>query len=117
MIATIRVAFGLALMLAPSLAARPYLGAEARRPSVRFTSRAFGVRDVALGTAVLNARRAGRHDDAARALWVGAACDAFDAAAAWRTRGLSRLGRLLVAVTGLAAAGMGAAAALSPNES
>ena len=116
LLATIRIGFGLALMLVPSLAARAYLGSEAKRPSVRFTSRVFGVRDVALGMAVLNARRAGRGDDVARALWMGAACDAFDATAALRRRELPAWGRVLVGATGLAAAGLGAAAALAPND-
>jgi hypothetical protein len=117
LLATMRIAFGLALMVAPSLAARPYLGAEAKRPSVRFTSRMFGVRDVVLGMAVLSARRAGRGDAAARAMWMGVACDAFDATAALRGRELSRWGRMLVGVTGLSAAGLGASAALSSNGS
>jgi hypothetical protein len=117
LIATSRIFFGFALMLLPSLTARPYLGAEARRPSVRYTSRVFGVRDVALGVAVLDARRNGRPDAAARALWMGAACDAFDAAAALRGRELSAWGRLLVGTTGIIAAGLGASAALSESRS
>lgn len=112
----VRILFGLALMFMPSIAAAPYLGAEARRPTVRFTSRVFGVRDVALGVAVLSARRRGRDDDLTRALWLSAACDAFDATAALRRRELSWWGRLLVGTSGLAAAGLGAAAALSPGE-
>ncbi|HLI75006.1 MAG TPA: hypothetical protein VKU86_14090 [Acidimicrobiales bacterium] len=116
MLAGLRVAFGLALMVAPSFAAAPYLGAEARRPSVRFTSRLFGVRDAALGVAVLSARRRGREDEVTRALWLSAACDAFDATAAFRRRELSWWGRLLVGTTALAAAGLGAAAALTPGE-
>jgi len=112
-IATTRVGFGLALMLVPSVAARSYLGSEARRPSVRYTSRVMGVRDVMLGLAVLSARRNGQGEAASRALWMGAACDAFDAAAALRGRELSAWGRLLVGATGLTAAGLGVSAALS----
>lgn len=115
LIATIRIVFGLALMFAPSVAARPFLGREAKRPSVRYTSRVFGVRDVALGVAVLDARRNGSSAAASRALWMGAACDAFDATAALRGRDLSAWGRLLVGTTGLVSAGLGASAALSQS--
>jgi hypothetical protein len=77
----------------------------------------FGVRDMVLGAALLNARRAGRPDAVSRALWMGVACDAFDATAALRGRELSTWGRMLVGATGLTAAGLGVAAALSPRES
>ncbi len=83
---------------------------------MRFTNRLFGVRDAALGVAVLSARRRGRDDDVTRALWLSAACDAFDATAALRRRELSWWGRLLVGTTALAAAGLGVLAALTPGE-
>jgi hypothetical protein len=110
-----RIAFGLGLMVAPSVAAAPFLGADASRPTVRFMSRLFGVRDVALGIVQLRAQRDGRPDAQARALWLGAACDAWDAASALRRREIPALGRVLVGATGMTAAGIGAAAALSTD--
>jgi hypothetical protein len=112
-LATLRIGLGVSLMVVPSLAARPYLGSEAGRPAMRFVNRVFGVRDVALGMAVLNARRSGDGAALSRALWTSVACDAFDAAAALRGRELSPWGRLLVGVTALSAVGLGAAAAVS----
>ena len=111
-----RIGFGATLMVAPTLGARLYLGSEASRPSVRFMSRVFGVRDLALGVALLRALREERPADVARALWLGAGCDAWDAAQALRSDGLSWWGRAVVGSMGLSFAGLGAAAAVAPSD-
>jgi hypothetical protein len=48
-----RMAVGAAFMLAPGLAGRTWVGADAARPSAKLLSRAFGVRDLALGLGVV----------------------------------------------------------------
>jgi len=113
-IATGRIAFGIGLMAAPTAGARPYLGAEAKRPSVRFMSRIFGGRDLALGLVLLQALREGRPEVVTRTLLLGAGCDAWDAVAALRARDLPLWGRLVVATLGSTFAGMGVAAAFAP---
>ena len=115
MIAAGRIAFGAGLMASPVAGARPYLGAEASRPSVRFMSRIFGGRDLALGIVLLQALRDERPEAVRRALWLGAGCDAWDAAAALRGRELPVWGRLMVGATGLTFAGLGAMAASAPE--
>ena len=109
-----RIAFGLGLMTAPTLGARAYLGSEASRPSVRFMSRIFAVRDLALGLVLLRALHSERREDVSRALWLGAGCDAWDAVSALRSDGLKWWGRFVVGSMGLTFAGLGAAAALAP---
>ncbi len=109
-----RIAFGLTLMAAPALGARAYLGSEASRPSVRFMSRIFGGRDVAIGLVQLRALRDGRPEVASRALWLGAGCDALDALAAVRGRDLPWWSRIVVGAMGSTWAVLGAAAALAP---
>ncbi|MDP9022491.1 MAG: hypothetical protein M3N57_07315 [Actinomycetota bacterium] len=87
-----RVAIGAGLLLAPRLAAGPWIGADAARPGTKTMTRAAGARDLAIGVGTLLARRHGR---SARG-WLEAAAlvDAADAAAtllAWRE--LPRAGR------------------------
>ncbi|MBW3576890.1 MAG: hypothetical protein KY462_03955 [Actinobacteria bacterium] len=87
-----RVAIGTGLLLAPRLAARPWIGADAARPGTKAMTRAAGARDMAIGVGTLLARR---HGASARG-WLEAAAlvDAADAAAtllAWRH--LPRAGR------------------------
>jgi hypothetical protein len=115
MIATGRIVFGVGLMVAPTASAFPYLGAEAKRPSVRFLGRIFGGRDLALGLVLLRALRAERPDDVTRALWLGAGCDAWDAVAAVRGRDLPVWGRIMVGGLATTFAGLGAAAASAPD--
>jgi hypothetical protein len=106
-----RIAFGLAMMVAPRLAGRAFLGAEVERGSVRFLCRIFGIRDLALGVVLLLAAQRG--DDVRPALWLGVACDVFDAkAASVAEGGLTRGGRYLVTGAGLSSAAAGAALAL-----
>jgi hypothetical protein len=107
-----RIAFGLAMMIAPRLAGRVFLGAEVDRPSVRFMSRIFGIRDLAVGAVLLFALRGDR--DVAPALWLGVACDAWDAKTAFASRGgLTRPGRWLVMTAGSSYAATGAAQAIA----
>jgi hypothetical protein len=109
-----RIAFGLSLMATPAAGAGPYLGAEAKRPSVRFMSRIFGSRDLALGFVLLQALREDRPEAVNRALLLGAGCDAWDAIAALRSRELPIWSRLVVATMGSTFAVLGATAALAP---
>jgi hypothetical protein len=48
-----RIAVGAAFLLAPGLAGRTWVGADAARPSAKLLSRAFGARDLALGLGVV----------------------------------------------------------------
>ncbi|HLM96606.1 MAG TPA: DUF4267 domain-containing protein [Acidimicrobiales bacterium] len=115
LIAVGRIAFGLGLMATPSAGAMAYLGAEAKRPSVRFMSRIFGGRDLALGIVLLRALREDRPESVTSALLLGAGCDAWDAVAAVRARDLPIWGRIVVAMLGSAFAALGISAALTPS--
>ena len=114
MIALGRITFGLGLMAAPAAGSAVYLGAEAKRPSVRFMSRLFGGRDLALGVVLLQALREERPEAVTRALLLGAGCDAWDAIAAVRSRDLPMWSRLVVAILGSTFAALGVSAALAP---
>jgi hypothetical protein len=114
LIALARVTFGLGLMAAPVAGAGPYLGAEAKRPSVRFMNRIFGSRELALGVVLLQALRDDRPEAATQALLLGAGCDAWDAIAALRSRELPIWSRLMVATLGSTFAALGASAAFAP---
>jgi hypothetical protein len=48
-----RMAVGAAFFLLPSLAGRTWVGADATRPASKLLSRAFGIRDLALGLGVV----------------------------------------------------------------
>ena len=48
-----RIAFGLAFLLFPGLAARGWVGDDARRPGAKVLCRALGARDLALGLGVV----------------------------------------------------------------
>lgn len=48
-----RIVVGVAFVLAPGLAGRTWVGRDARRASAKVLSRAFGVRDLALGLGVV----------------------------------------------------------------
>ena len=103
-------------MAAPVAGAGPYLGAEAKRPSVRFMSRIFGSRDLALGVVLLQALRDDRPEAVTQALLLGAGCDAWDAIAALRSRELPIWSRLVVATLGSTFAALGASAAFAPPD-
>ncbi len=100
-----RIGLGVVAFLAPTLPARPWVGADAGRASAKTLARALGARDVALGLGTLLAQR---HGSPVRGwLEASALADAGDVVAAligWRSS--PRLGRVgvLVAATGGAAA-------------
>jgi len=48
-----RIAVGIAMLVAPGLAARPWIGDDADRPAVKVITRGFGGRDLALGLGVV----------------------------------------------------------------
>jgi hypothetical protein len=54
-----RMAFGVAFLLAPGLAARGWVGGDAQRPGAKVLTRALGARDLALGLGVVIAQDQG----------------------------------------------------------
>jgi hypothetical protein len=114
LIALARIIFGLGLMATPVAGSALYLGAEAKRPSVRFMNRVFGSRELALGVVLLQALRDERPEAVTQALLLGAGCDGWDAFAALRSRELPIWSRLVVATLGSTFAALGASAALAP---
>jgi len=108
-VAALRVVLGVAALVSPGLATRPWVGPSAGEPAGVVLGRAAGVRDLAMGAGVLLAARQGPQ---AERTWVaaGAFCDAVDAAttvAAWRHL---PAGRLLVGGGAVGAAALGALA-------
>ena len=109
-VAALRVALGVAALVGPGTAARPWVGPSAGEPAGVVLGRAAGVRDLVLGAGVLLAARQGPR---AERTWVaaGALCDAVDAAttfAVWRRLAVARP---LVGGAAVAAALVGAVAA------
>ena len=109
LLALIRVAVGVGLLLAPTLAGRPWLGDSARVPAVRLALRMVGGRDIVLGVGLLAALESG--DDPRPWVRLSAAVDTADAAAT--VLGARRLPRRVWAValtaSGAAAAGFASA--------
>jgi hypothetical protein len=108
-LATGRVVVGAALLLAPGAAGGRWIGDAARRTEVKVVSRAFGVRDLALGLGTLQALDA----DAPAEPWVtlGVLCDAADLVAtafAIRALGLKRALPVMAVAGGAAALGYAA---------
>jgi hypothetical protein len=97
-----RVAIGGALVVAPALAARGWIGEVSGTPGARALARGFGMRDVAIGAGALAALQA----DGAVRDWMlaGAAADAADLAATVLARRelpwLGRFGIGALAATG-----------------
>jgi hypothetical protein len=92
-----RVVVGAALVAAPTIVARSWVGDDGGGPAAKVIGRALGIRDVALGAGLL---RALDRDQPARG-WMAAAAlaDTIDAAATllnWRD--LPPVGRTLVLV-------------------
>ena len=109
-VAALRVGLGVAALVSPRVAARPWVGGSAGDPAGTVLGRAAGARDVALGAGALLAARQGAR---AERTWVaaGAFCDAVDATTTvvqWR-----RLagGRWLVTGAAIGATLIGALAA------
>ncbi len=110
-VAAVRVALGVAALVGPGGAARPWVGASAGQPAGTVLGRAAGARDLAHGAGVLVAARQGAR---AERTWVaaGAFCDAVDATttfAHWRR--LPAPGRLLAGGAAVGATAVGALAA------
>ena len=109
-----RIVVGVSAVVAPTLSARPWIGADAGAPGSRLLARAMGGRDLALGVGAL--RGLGVSDREARP-WValGGMADAVDAMATVLAFGSlprrSRWGILAVTV-GAAVVSIRAAAAL-----
>ncbi len=108
-VAVVRIGLGVAALVSPRIAARPWVGGSAGAPAGAVLGRAAGVRDLALGAGVLVASRQGGR---AERTWVaaGAVCDAVDATTTvvqWRRLAA---GRLLVTGAALAATAAGALA-------
>jgi hypothetical protein len=104
-----RIGLGAALILAPALTGRTYLGREASRPAVRFLLRVFGIRDLVVGALTLSTK--GDKAMARQLLLAGIACDSVDAAAAFlASEGLPRWGRRLVLLAATSAVAGGAVA-------
>jgi len=90
-----RVGLGVVAMAAPRLPARPWVGDDADRPSVKLLSRSMGARDLAIGLGGVVALREGM--PARRWIQAGAICDAMDMVGTLiHFRSLPRLGRLFV---------------------
>ena len=74
-----RMAIGAALMLAPGIAGRGWIGADASRPGVKAVIRALGIRDLLLGAGAYQAAQEGRL--LRRWVELGMVADAVDLAA------------------------------------
>jgi hypothetical protein len=100
-----RIGLGVVAFLAPTLPTRPWVGADAARPSAKTLARALGARDVALGLGTLLAQRSGA--PVRGWLEASALADAGDVVATvigWRSSPrLGRVGVLLAASGGAAA--------------
>jgi hypothetical protein len=102
-LAWVRVGIGAVAMVAPTVVARPWIGADASRRTTKVFARAMGIRDLALGLGVILALR---HDAPVRG-WVegGGLADAGDALATLLSFGsLPRFSRWLVVATAAGAA-------------
>lgn len=77
----LRMAIGAALVLAPRLAARVWIGPRGDVPGAPTFARVVGARDVAIGLATLRSASDPRREDVRIWLHAGALCDAADAAA------------------------------------
>ena len=115
-VAALRVVLGVTALVAPGIAARPWVGRSAGEPAGTVLGRAAGARDIALGAGALLAVSQGPR---AERTWVGLAafCDVVDAlttVATWRR--LPSPGRLLVGAAAAGAAVVGVAAvAVTPS--
>jgi hypothetical protein len=79
-----RVGVGAALVLAPGLLGRAWVGRAGAQPGTRVVTTAMGARDAALGLGLLEALRGGR--DPGPWLLAGAFADAADLLAMFRGR-------------------------------
>ena len=111
-IAAGRVLAGVAFLVAPALAGRGWIGADAERPAVRAIFRALGVRDLILGLLTLHV--VDRPGVGRRTVATCAAADAVDFAATLAARDAlppAAANGVLAVAAGAAVAGAAAAAA------
>jgi hypothetical protein len=115
LLAALRLTVGTALLTAPGLAARAWVGPGGGGPELKVFARATGIREVVLGAGTLRALTRGSE---ARPWVVGsAASDAVDALAALVSLGRVRPGRaLLTAAMAGGAAATGAVVARQLSE-
>lgn len=83
-----RIGIGLAAVVAPSFVGRQWIGRAGAQPDTEVMTRAFGIRDVALGAATLGAMRSAGTDGVGfRVLTgLGVLVDVVDAASAAAAR-------------------------------
>lgn len=99
-----RVAIGAALVLAPKLVLRPWVGEVGTTTGARVLGAGFGARDIAVGAGAIHALSTG---GPVRPWLLGSAlCDAVDFAATFAAR--RSLGRGAAATCALAATGVAA---------
>jgi len=113
-IAAGRVLAGVAFLVAPALAGRGWIGADAERPAVRAIFRALGVRDLILGLLTLHV--VDRPGVGRRTVATCAAADAVDFAATLAARDAlppAAANGVLAVAAGAAVAGAAAAAAIA----
>lgn len=115
-----RIAYGVAAVVAPTSAAKGWIGRSAGEPSVHPMTRAFGIRDVALGAATIGAlRSAGPTGTGSRMLLaLGVMVDAVDTLSGRLSRDAVPKPATIYAVAGGAAVtgAVALAAALSDDE-
>ena len=115
-----RIAYGIAAVVAPTAAAKGWIGKAAAQPAVHPMTRAFGIRDVALGAATIGAlRTAGPSGMGTRILLgLGVMVDATDAVSGRLSRDAVPNPSTIYAVAGGAAVTGAAAlaAAISADE-
>ena len=113
-IAAGRVLAGVAFLVAPALAGRGWIGADAERPAVRAIFRALGIRDLILGLLTLHV--VDRPGVGRRTVATCAAADAVDFAATLAARDAlppAAANGVLAVAAGAAVAGAAAAAAIA----
>jgi hypothetical protein len=106
----VRIGFGLAFLLMPRLASKPWMGDGADSPAFRWMARAFGVRDALIGVGTLIAL----DDKKPVRQWLhyGAVSDATDAVATLIAyRHLPRYRRFAVLASAASSAAAGIALA------
>lgn len=115
-----RIAYGIAAVVSPTKAAKGWIGRAAKQPAVHPMTRAFGIRDVALGAATIGAlKAAGPGGTGARMLLaLGVMVDATDALSGFVSRhDVPKASTIYAVAGGAAVAGaLALAAAVSEDD-
>ena len=113
-----RIAYGVVAVVAPTKAAEGWIGRAAGQPAVHPMTRAFGIRDVALGAATIGAlKAAGPSGTGARILLgLGVMVDTVDAVSGMLSRQHLPKPSLVYAVAGGAAVTGAIALAAGPSD-